>query len=143
MDYSRRDLGLLLPALAATAAAQQKNTPQTLPCKTYPYADMPVRVNGENKSRAVLDGLTHTGYHVDLHMTELGPGQAPHAPHQHAHEELVMLRSGALDVTFNGQTSRAAAGSVVFVASNVLHGWRNPGPERAEYFVIALGREGA
>lgn len=142
MDCSRRDFGLLLPALSAAAAAQQKNAPQQLACKVYPYADMPVRVNGENKSRAVLDGLTHTGYHVDLHMTELGPGQSPHAPHQHVYEGMVMLKNGALDVTFNGQTSRAAAGSVLFIASNILHGWRNPGPETAEYFVIALGREG-
>jgi len=22
------------------------------------------------------------------------------------------------------------------------HGWKNPGPERAQYFVLAIGREG-
>jgi quercetin dioxygenase-like cupin family protein len=81
-----------------------------------------------------------TGFPVELHITELGPGQAPHAPHKHEHEEMVMLRSGELDVTISGQTTRATAGSVVIVASNEMHGWRNPGLEPAMYFVIALGK---
>ena len=31
-------------------------------------------------------------------------------------------------------------GSVAYVASNEMHGWKNPGAERAQYFVIALGQ---
>ena len=49
MNYSRRDLGLLLPALAAASgAAQQK----ALPSKAFKYEDLPARGNGPNKSRA-------------------------------------------------------------------------------------------
>jgi hypothetical protein len=29
---------------------------------------------------------------------------------------------------------------VAYVASNELHGWKNPGTDRAQYFVIALGQ---
>ena len=138
MKYSRRDLGVLLPALAAASGrAQQK----ALPSKAYKYEDLPVKVNGQNKSRAVFTGTTHTGFPIDLHMTELGAGQAPHEPHKHVHEELLMLQSGVLDATITGQTTRVTAGSVVYLASNDLHGWRNPGPGTAQYFVIALGRE--
>jgi len=145
VNYSRRDMGLLLStAAAAGAAAQQaaesKATPEKLPSKVYLYEDLPARKSGENVSRAVFDGLTHTGYHVDMHMTELGPGQQPHPPHQHAHEELLMLQTGQLDVTMKGETRRLTPGSSVFVGSNDLHGWKNPGPGRAQYFVIALGR---
>jgi quercetin dioxygenase-like cupin family protein len=39
----------------------------------------------------------------------------------------------------DGVTTRVSAGSIVYAASNVLHGWKNPGPEPAEYFVLALG----
>jgi quercetin dioxygenase-like cupin family protein len=139
MPVSRRDLALLLPALTAagTAAQEQK---RALPSKVYQFEELPVKVNGQNKSRAVLDGALHTGVAVELHITELGPGQAPHAPHKHEHEEILMLRSGQLDVTISGQTSRATAGSVVIVASNEMHGWRNPGSDSALYFVIALGK---
>jgi len=100
-----------------------------------------VRVNGENKSRAVMKGETHSGFQIELHMTELGPGQAPHGPHKHVHEELLMLKDGSLDVTISGQTTHVTAGSIVYVASNEMHGWRNPGTDRAQYFVIALGND--
>jgi len=132
---------MLIPALAvATAAAQDEPQKKPmLPAKAYKYEDLPVKQNGENQSRAVFDGLTHSDYPVELHMTQLGPGQSPHAPHQHVNEEVMMLRRGALDVNFDGETTRISAGSVVYMASNVMHSWRNPGPDPAEYFVIALG----
>jgi quercetin dioxygenase-like cupin family protein len=127
---------LLLPALAAAA----ENSP-TLPSKAFPFEDLPVKENGANKGRAVLNGLTHSGFRVEMHLTELGPGMAPHAPHKHVHEEMVMLQTGQLDVTIEGKTTHLTPGSVAFVASNELHGWKNPGTDRAQYFVIALGPE--
>jgi quercetin dioxygenase-like cupin family protein len=138
MELSRRDLAILLPALAA---AQDKKPAPTLESRVFEYEDLPVKANGQNKGRAVLNGVTHGGFPVELHMTELGPGQAPHAAHQHSHEEIVMLRRGSLDVTIEGKTTRMTAGSVTSVASGQMHGWRNPGSEPAEYFVIALGQE--
>ena len=139
MPLSRRDLALLLPALTA-AGAEAQEAKKALPSKVYEFEDLAVKVNGQNKSRAVLNGELHSGFPVELHITELGPGQVPHAPHRHEHEEIVMLRSGQLDITISGQTTRATAGSVIYVASNEEHGSRNPGPEPAMYFVIALGK---
>ena len=78
---------------------------------------------------------------MDLHLTELAPGQMPHAAHHHVHEEIVMLQRGTLEVTINEKVTRASAGSVVYVASGEEHGWRNVGSGPAEYFVIALGRD--
>lgn len=141
MDITRRDLGLILPALAAATAGAQPQSKTVLPSKAYKYEDLPVKVNGENKGRAVLNGATHGGFGVELHLTELGPGQMPHAPHHHVHEEIVMLQTGVLDVTINGKTTHLTPGSLAYVASNEEHGWKNPGTERAQYFVIALGRE--
>lgn len=136
MTYTRRDLSILLP-LAAAAAAKAQQT--ALPSKAFVYEDLPVKVNGENKGRAVMKGETHTGYPVEIHLTELGPGQAPHPPHKHLREEMLMLQTGVLDVTISGKVTRITAGSVAYVASNEEHGWRNPGPGHAQYFVIALG----
>ncbi len=136
MNYSRRDLGLLLPALAAASGQAQS---KVLPSKVYKYEDLPVR----GSSRAVLNGETHSGFPIELHITELAPGQAPHPPHKHIHEEVLMLRSGMLDATILGETTRVTAGSVLYLASNDLHGWRNPGPDPAQYFVISLGGDKA
>lgn len=143
MTLSRRNLAALLPALAAaqSAARQAKGKP-TLASKAYLFEDLPEKVNGQNRSRDVFNGKNHAGYPVDIHITDLGPGQAPHAPHHHVHEEIVMLRTGMLDVTIEGKVTRVTAGSVVYVNSNEEHGWKNPGPDRAQYFVMAIGREG-
>jgi mannose-6-phosphate isomerase-like protein (cupin superfamily) len=140
MSMSRRDLSLLLPALAAAqnAGAQSKEKP-VLPAKVYEYADLPVKMNGENQGRAVFDGLTHSGYPVELHMTRLAAGQMPHAPHKHVNEEVLMLKNGQLDAMFGGKTTRLHAGSIIYMASMEEHGWKNPGPDPAEYWVIALG----
>src|SRR6516164_3688265 len=139
MKLSRRDLTVMLSALAGaqTAAAQAKEKP-TLASKTYRFEDLPEKVNGQNRSRDVFNGKNHAGYPVDIHITDLGPGQAPHAPHHHVHEEIVMVQTGMLDVTIEGKVSRVTAGSVVYVNSNEEHGWKNPGTERAEYFVMAI-----
>ena len=140
MKPSRRELGLLLPALAAAmpAAADDKKMTDS---KIWKFEDLPVKRNGQNLSRDVFAGATHTGFAIDMHITELGPGQAPHPSHHHAHEELLMLETGELDVTIGGKTTHITAGSVVYAASNQEHGWRNPGKAPARYFVLALGRE--
>ena len=137
MSLSRRDLTLLLPALAAANASAQK---KTLPSHSYRFEDLPAKVSGENRSWAVLDGLTHSGFHIDMHETELGPGMAPHAPHHHEHEEMLMIREGEIEMTISGKTAKLGPGSVTYVASNEEHGVRNTGTARASYFVIAFGR---
>jgi len=53
---------------------------------------------------------------------------------------MVMLQTGQLDITIEGKVTRVGPGSVVYVNSNEEHGWKNPGPERAQYFVMAVGR---
>ena len=64
-----------------------------------------------------------------------------HPGHHHQHEEIFLIREGALEVTIAGRSARLGPGSVAYVASNEEHGVRNAGDTRAEYFVIALGRE--
>lgn len=139
MEPSRRDLTLLLTAAAAVGKASAADA-KTLPAMVLRYDDLPVKTSGENKSRNYFDGLTHSSYHIDMHETELAPGKMPHAAHQHEHEELVMLRDGTLAVTIEGKTTEAGPGSVIYVASGLMHGWKNSGQVPARYFVLALGR---
>src|ERR1041385_6005204 len=89
MKLTRRDLSWLAPALAAAQTKQATPKPM-LKSKVHKFEDLPVKPNGENRGRAVFDVKTHAGYPVELHITELGPGLAPHAPHHHVHEEIVM-----------------------------------------------------
>ena len=137
MTCSRRDLAFIIPVLAT--AAETKD--EVLRSRTVKFEDMPVERKGANVMRDVLSGATHTGYHVDMHTTELAPGEAPHPPHRHVHEEMIMSERGTMEVTINGKASRLGPGSVAYVASNDHHGWKNVGTDRARYFVLALGRD--
>ena len=125
----------MLPALAQAAG----KTP--MPSASFEHESLKVKKNGENTSRDFFAGYTHSGFHIDMHETDLAPGLAPHAPHHHEHEELLLLRTGQLEVTIDGKVTTVGPGSAVYVASNLEHGWKNSGKTRAAYFVMALGRE--
>jgi quercetin dioxygenase-like cupin family protein len=111
-----------------------------LPSRVFRFEDMPVRDNGQNKSRAILNGKTVKDYPIEMHMTELAPGLMPHPAHHHAHAEMVMIQEGTLEITIAGKATVAGPGSVAYVAPNEEHGWKNVGSGRARYFVMALGR---
>ena len=138
MKYSRRDWTMALAALAAARAGAQS---AALPSKCYRYEDLPVKTNGQNRQRAVLKGETHSGFAIEMHETELAPGEAPHPPHHHVHEEMILIREGTMEVTILGKTTKLGPGSVAYIASGEEHGWRNIGTTRARYMVMALGRD--
>ena len=140
MDYSRRELCFLLPALLASTKTQVSGAP-LVRSKMYPFESLLAHVSGQNEFRPVFDERTHDGLRVALHETNLAPGSMPHPPHHHAHEEVFLIRRGEVLVTIGGQSSTLGAGSVAFVASNEEHSIRNPGSTPAEYFVLELGAE--
>jgi mannose-6-phosphate isomerase-like protein (cupin superfamily) len=139
MNYSRRDLSLLLPALLAPRADGEGNI---LPSECFAFNELPVKTNPQthNESRQVLHGETHTGYPIDLHITRLAPGQMPHPPHHHEHEEMMLIQEGMLEFTIAGVGKRIGPGSVAYVHSNEEHGLKNVGDVMAQYFVLAFGQ---
>ena len=88
-----------------------------------------------------MNGTIHDGFPLEMHITELAAGLAPHPPHHHGHDEMVILREGTLAVTINGNTNNVTAGSVVFFKSGEEHGMKNVGSDKAMYYVIALGKD--
>src|SRR5580704_3533019 len=142
MEITRRDqLALLLPALATIAASPARSADlPALKSVTYRFEDLPARPSGKNISHPIFDGLIHTGFRIEAHETELGPGQEPHPPHHHVHEEMMMIVDGTLDFTVNGKTTRLGPGGLGFAGSNDEHGVKNPSADtRARYFVVAFG----
>ncbi len=143
MIVTRRELSVLLPSFLAASQAQADGS--DLPSKCYPFDSLTVKTNPEthNQARSVFDGQTHTGMPVELHITTLAPGEMPHPAHQHVHEEMIMLQEGTLEVTILGRSTRIGSGSVAYVRSNDLHGWKNVGSVPAQYFVLAIGKDNA
>jgi len=124
MKLSRRDLALLMPALLPAVAVAQTSTPSVshLPSSATRLDDITPKPSGAMTARQFFKGQTHSGFLLDLHETELAAGEAPHAPHQHVHEEMLLIREGQLDVTIEGKTTKLDAGSVAFLTSGQMHG---------------------
>jgi quercetin dioxygenase-like cupin family protein len=143
MQPTRRDLAFLLPTLAAIDSKAQTTTTALL-SKTYKFDELPVKAGGAgglNKSRAILNGQLHTGFALEVHETKLPPGAAPHAPHRHVHEEMLVVLEGSVDFTVNGATTRLPPGSAAFAASNDLHGPSNGSDAPCRYVVFAFGSD--
>ena len=162
MKYSRRDLGLLLPALAAaaTASAQTKGAEQenvvtnaagappveqlpVMKTQAFLYKDLPVTETKEttNKQRRMFTAKTHTGFKIESHMSDIAPGQVNHAPHQHLREEMMFIRTGTMELTIAGKPYRLGPGDVGVIGSNEMHNAKNVGTTRAEYFICNIGRD--
>jgi len=161
MKYSRRQLGLLLPALAAaTASAQTKVTKQenvvtnaagappveqlpVMRTQAFLYKDLPVTETKEttNKQRRMFTAKTHTGFKIESHMSDIAPGQVNHPPHQHLREEMMFIRTGTMELTIAGKPYRLGPGDVGVIGSNEMHNAKNVGTTRAEYFICNIGRD--
>lgn len=150
MEFSRRDMALLLSALGASELGfgqeQKPGSPPkpaenaVLEGKIYHVDSMPWRnsTSGVSKSRALFNGFTTRGQHLTMHMTELAPGQAPHPAARQPHEEILILRQGTVECTIKGEKATLEAGAVVYSAYNDLKDWKNAGSDPAVYYVISL-----
>ena len=86
--------------------------------------------------RQVVRERTPTLDELEIHISTLKPGQSPHAPHQHQHEELLILKEGTLETFQSGTTRRVGPGGIIFQASNEMHNVTNVGQTPATYYVI-------
>lgn len=121
----------MIASIGATLAADSAST-------VFDWSKLAVVKTPTGERRAIVDRPTSTMKRFESHVTTLDPGKTPHAPHRHPDEEVVIVKEGTMEVTINGKTEVAGAGSMFFFSSNDLHGLRNPGPARASYFVIRI-----
>jgi len=136
---TRRDFVVSAITILATAtvmAIAQSITAPVMHSTVFNWADLKVSPTGFGERRAVFDAPTPTLSEFECHITTLNPGEAPHPPHRHANEEIMIVREGTLAALQGDHTNIVEAGGIIFEASNELHGLRNVGTNRATYFVI-------
>ena len=109
----------------------------------YPWSDTDAKPNDWGKVRQVMRTPTPTLDELEMHITTLNPGQTSHAPHQHPNEELIIIREGTVETLSLGEWKRLGPGSIIFNASNELHGIRNVGTGPATYHVVNWTSPGA
>jgi len=125
---SKRDLAIGLISISATLCAVAAVDAVKQPIigeSVYDWNSLTVQKTAVGEVRSVVKGPTATLDELEMHLTTLNPGMASHPPHKHPNEALV-----------NGEWKKLGPGSVIFNASNVLHGLRNVGDTPAQYHVI-------
>jgi quercetin dioxygenase-like cupin family protein len=137
---TRREIWLIGAALSAGVTlghvATAGSEPPVQQSELIDWNDLEAKPTEVGQFRHILRGKTATLEELEMHSTTLNPGQISHPPHRHPNEELVILASGKLEATSNGKTRVLGPGSVIFNASNQLHGVRNVGDVPATYHVI-------
>ena len=137
MALSRREVVMMLPALAAAQAAPDaQNTP--LPGKIYHSAQIAYKGDEKKKGRRFFYGTEHSGFNLEAHETVLGPGIETHPPHTHEHEEILIVVEGSVEVFMDGRTEIAETGSVIYYEPNKPHSLRNAGTIPCRYYVFEL-----
>jgi len=92
--------------------------------------------------RKVCQGPTATLDELEIHVTTLNKGEAAHAAHAHADEELLIVKEGTVEALVNAEWLKLGPGSVIFQASCIDHAIRNAGETPATYHVIKWNSPG-
>ena len=119
-------------ACATTLTAQQ----QPVKSQVYVYKDLPVTTEDARERRQVAEGSAHVLEYLEMHTTTVEPGKAPHAPHKHADEELIIVKEGQLKVTIENETKVLGPGSIAVALPGDMHGMVNVGDTKATYYVL-------
>jgi mannose-6-phosphate isomerase-like protein (cupin superfamily) len=75
------------------------------------------------------DGLT-------VKMSVAGPGQATHAPHRHAGDEIFYVLEGTAQFYLNGKTTTGGPNTSFYCPDGSEHGISNSGKTELKYLVI-------
>lgn len=121
---------------AAALAQDHGSRQQILGPTTFDWKDMKPSVTPTGEVRSLYKGPTATLPELEMHVTTLNAGATSHPPHHHVNEELVIIREGTVETLSGGKWVRLGPGSVIFNASDSLHGLRNVGTTPAVYHVI-------
>jgi len=144
MPITRRDIAVALVAVSVTfcviAVADQKMP--VMQSSAFDWNSIPAKTTEVGSVRQFFKAPTATLDQLELHVTTLNPGKASHPPHQHPNEELVIVNEGTVEALVNGEWKRVGPGSVIFNASNQLHGLKNVGSGPATYHVINWSSRG-
>ena len=122
-------------ALGAMAMAESPAKP-VLNSSVFDWDKIAATATKYGAKRDVVKSPTATADQLDIHVTTVNPGERSHEPHRHPEEEVIIVKEGTIESMQEGVTTKVGPGSVIFEASNQLHGLSNGGDTPATYFVI-------
>ena len=136
---SRRELLVALFAIAGTLCvtvfAQSSKLP-VMKSSVFDWNNIQAQKTDKGATRKFFDAGTGTLDELECHVTTLNPGIMSHPPHQHANEELIIVKEGTVEALVDGELKRVGTGSIIFQAPNKLHSIKNVGETPATYYAI-------
>ncbi len=126
------------PGSPAAPAAETPAPAGKLPSRVYAWDQIEASATptATGKRRLVFDTPTDTLDKVHCHISTLNPGERSSAPILHLQEEIIIIKEGTIEATYDGKAVNAPAGSVIFFAANAVTSLRNVGTVPATYYVI-------
>lgn len=118
---------------AAEQAVPGKLASTVIDCDSLPTTPTPT---GSRVS--VVGSPTLTFNTFESHITTLNPGQSTAKDMPDSGDEVVIFKSGSVEVTVNGVASRMTAGSMLYWAPNDKRTLRNIGKTPASYQVFKV-----
>jgi quercetin dioxygenase-like cupin family protein len=133
-----RDVKVAVATAIVVVAGMSFSTAQTtvLGSRIFDWDSLKVQETKVGSRRDVVRSPTATLDELEMHITTLNAGVESHPPHQHAAEELLIIKEGTLEALVNGQYQKVGPGSIVFQASNQPHTIKNIGTGPATYHVV-------
>lgn len=137
MKLTGRDVKMAVVAVVTTlfVVALAAQTP-VLHSTVFEWNAMAEKSTNVGSVRSIYSEPTVTLKELEMHVTTLNPGQMSHEPHTHPNEELVIIKEGTVETLSSGKWVKAGPGSIIFNASDELHGLKNVGSTPAIYHVI-------
>src|SRR5215472_6939133 len=143
MITKRDSLIVLLTVCATLAIVTPGQTEKPLMGSSiFDWNTIEAKPTNVGSTRKFFQAPTATLDELECHVTTLNPGESPHPPHKHPDEELIIVKEGTVEALVNGERQRVGPGSVIFQASNQLHGLKNVGDGPATYHVIRWNSPG-
>ena len=124
---------ILASTLATLAFA---SSPGLVPSQVFSWDKMAIVKTPTGERRDVVDGPTATLGALRAHISTLNPGERSSAPRLHEQEEVIFVKDGQIEATYDGQTAVAAPGSLIFFAPHAVTSLKNVGTTPATYLEL-------
>jgi len=124
----------LLQTLAGGLLLSSASRAAEMPSGLVLVKDAKKRPQAFGDIRLFLEGQTGQLKSLTVGSLQLKPGQSPHPPHTHPEEEVLLVTEGECEIMLEGKTTKAGPGTVMYAASNHLHGITNTSPSPMTFY---------
>jgi mannose-6-phosphate isomerase-like protein (cupin superfamily) len=129
-------LGFFLGQGLSAGSTKQDDNEKVLAAALVRANDAAVTTGDWGHWKRYFRGDTHGSHDLVVLGVTLKTGQAPHPPHKHAEEELMILATGSGVWQLGDNELPAKAGDVLYTAPWTTHGIKNSGDEPLLYYMV-------